>query len=111
MSLITYLMPIVAIALGVVVRGEVIEVRSIVGAGVILLGVGLVSQPLRAPRDGSGVPATVPEPASGVPAIATEPASAFGRLRRSAGVGVRAQRSDRPGAGSARPPGGTPPRR
>ncbi len=43
LSLITYLMPIVAIVLGFLVLGEVIDLQTFVGTAVILTGVGLVN--------------------------------------------------------------------
>jgi drug/metabolite transporter (DMT)-like permease len=43
LSLITYLMPVVAIALGIAVRGERLDVREVIGTGIILGGVGLVN--------------------------------------------------------------------
>jgi drug/metabolite transporter (DMT)-like permease len=46
MSMITYVRPIVAIALGVVVRSEVIDAQTAVGTAVILGGVGLVNSRL-----------------------------------------------------------------
>ena len=43
LSLITYVMPIVAIALGVAIRGEVIDGQTVVGTAIVLGGVGLVN--------------------------------------------------------------------
>ena len=48
LSLITFLMPIVGIVGGVLVLNETIDIRTIVGATIILAGVGLVNS--RAPR-------------------------------------------------------------
>jgi drug/metabolite transporter (DMT)-like permease len=43
MSLITYVMPIVGIVLGLLVLNETIDIRTIIGAAIILAGVGLVN--------------------------------------------------------------------
>jgi drug/metabolite transporter (DMT)-like permease len=43
LSLITYLMPIVGIVLGLLVLNETIDIRTVVGAAIILAGVGLVN--------------------------------------------------------------------
>jgi drug/metabolite transporter (DMT)-like permease len=43
LSLITYIMPIVGIVLGLLVLSETIDIRTVVGAAIILAGVGLVN--------------------------------------------------------------------
>lgn len=43
LSLITYVMPIVGIVLGVLVLNETIDIRTVIGAAIILGGVGLLS--------------------------------------------------------------------
>lgn len=43
MSLITYVMPIVGIVMGVLVLNETIDLRTVIGTGIVLAGVGLVS--------------------------------------------------------------------
>jgi drug/metabolite transporter (DMT)-like permease len=60
LSLTTYVMPIVAIALGLAVRGERLDIRELVGAGVILGGVGLVNSGFGKRRLFGRTPAEVP---------------------------------------------------
>jgi drug/metabolite transporter (DMT)-like permease len=43
LSLITYVMPIVGIALGVLVLNETIDLRTVIGTAIVLAGVGLVN--------------------------------------------------------------------
>jgi drug/metabolite transporter (DMT)-like permease len=60
LSLTTYVMPIVAIALGIAVRGERLDIREIIGTGVILGGVGLVNSGFGKRRLFGRAPAEVP---------------------------------------------------
>ena len=62
-ALLAYLLPIVGIVLGVLVRDEHIDIRAIAGTGLILLGIGLANSKFGARRIwGRG---TMPKPASG----------------------------------------------
>ena len=91
LSLITYLMPIVAIVLGFLVLGEVIDLQTFVGTAVILTGVGLVNSrfgrrklfgrsPAPAPVDPPAAE-SAPRPACGRGGAgdADDPPSALGR--------------------------------
>ncbi len=71
MSLITYIMPIVGIVLGVLVLSEAIDLRTVVGTGIILAGVGLVNSRRGARRLFGRPPAEAPVEPSAEPAAGT----------------------------------------
>jgi drug/metabolite transporter (DMT)-like permease len=75
-ALLAYLLPVVGIILGVLVRNEQIDVRAIAGTGLILLGIGLANSKLGARRVwGRGaavVPAGSPVGAAGAAKAAVE---------------------------------------
>lgn len=58
-STVTYLVPLVAVALGVVVLGEQVEWYHFAGAAVVLLGIMIAERRLRLPR---ALPQTAPAP-------------------------------------------------
>jgi drug/metabolite transporter (DMT)-like permease len=60
-SLVTYLVPLVAVAAGVVVLGEPFSLRLVLGGLIVVLGVALVQGRLFGPRP---APQPVPEPAT-----------------------------------------------
>jgi drug/metabolite transporter (DMT)-like permease len=60
-SLVTYLVPLVAVAAGILVLGEPFSVRLVLGGLIVVLGVALVQGRLFAPRQRTRQP--VPEPA------------------------------------------------
>ena len=71
-ALLAYLLPVVGIVLGVAVRNEQIDIRAILGTGLILLGIGLANSKFGARRLwGRGkipTPTPTPTPAAATPA-------------------------------------------
>jgi len=57
-SLVTYLIPVVAVVVGVVALGEEFHVRVVFGGVMIVLGIALVQRRLRLPRRRAAVPAS-----------------------------------------------------
>jgi drug/metabolite transporter (DMT)-like permease len=57
-SLVTYMIPVIAVAVGVVVLDEAFHLRVVVGGVMIVLGIALVQRRLRLPRRHAPVPAS-----------------------------------------------------
>lgn len=57
-SLVTYMIPVIAVAVGVAVLGETFHVRVVVGGVMIIVGIALVQQRLRLPGRRAVVPAS-----------------------------------------------------